>query len=261
MSTPIDPGVEGEPETYPNRLTERFDETELYDWVRRQLGHPIVDVELEREHVEDALGEALAVYSRHKSRKATESFVTAANLPAHIYHFRTLGHRGVLKVEFQGVQEGLTAPNIEAQLLSGSFAYYGVAAPKFDLRYYEYARQWVKIASRELSSEETYRVSEDQKVLYVYTPGKQTRVTVTLALDHVSPTTIPSWDQEWVRKFVLSWSKTILGRIRSKFSTVKGANGDITMDGEKLLSEGQEELKALEERIAKSRRMMAPSWG
>ena len=61
---PVGPG-----EGYPSTRTEKLDEEEYFDWVLRQLGAPVIDVELEREHVKDALKEALAVYSRHKPRR------------------------------------------------------------------------------------------------------------------------------------------------------------------------------------------------
>jgi hypothetical protein len=42
---------------------------------------------------------------------------------------------------------------------------------------------------------------------------------------------------EWVQKYALTWGKEMLGRVRSKYATIPGPGGDITMDGAALLSE------------------------
>lgn len=255
MSDVVEPSLD----TFPARRTEIFDEQEYVEWVKRQLGYPILDVELDPENIKDGLKEALALYSKFKARKATESFTAADGMTVH--PITTPGVRGVYKVDFQGVTDGLNAPNIEAQLMSGSFAYYGVAAPKMDLRYYEYARQWVKLASRELSSEQDYHLSDDGRTVYIYSPGRMTKVTLTLTLDHVSPRTVPTHDQYWIRRYMLAYSKGILGRIRSKFSTIPGANKDLTLDGPALLEESKTEMETLMKEIERNRIGLVPSWG
>jgi|ERR1035437_1271127 hypothetical protein len=248
--------------TYPSSQTSKFDEQEYVDWVRRQLGAPDIEVELTSENIKDSMKEALAVYSKFKPRHITESWVAADGLSQRgLTSVSALGARGVYNLELQGVTDGLNSPNIEAQMMSGSFAYYGVAAPKFDLRYYEYARQWVKMASRILSSEGDYHMSDDGRSIYIYSPGRMTKVTATLVLDHVSPDTIPSHDQYWVRKYVLAQAKIILGRKRSKFTSIPGANKDISLDGAALITEGREDIKELETKLEKMRTHLTPSWG
>lgn len=239
--------------------TEKFDEEEYFDWARRQLGYPTVEVELEKEQVRDALKEALAFYSKFKPRRSTEAFIVSQGISSR--KLKTPGARGIYHVEIVGVTDGLSSPNIEAQLMSGSYTYYGVAAPKMDLRYYEYLRQWVKVASRELSSEQDYHVDEETGMIWVYSPGRDSRVTVTVTRDHVSPETIPSHDQIWIRKYVLAQCKIMVGEIRSKFASILGANKEISLNGKDLKDEGKAEIEKLEEKIEKARTHLAPSWG
>ncbi len=245
--------------TYPERHTEKFDEEEYYDWVLRQLGHPDVEVELSKDNVKDAMKEALAFYSKYKPQRVTEAFIVAQGVTP--YKLKYPGVRGVYHIEMMGVTDGLSSPNIESQLMSGSYTYYGVAAPKMDLRYYEYLRQWVKVASRELSSEQDYHLSDDGTTIWIYSPGRETKVTATLTLDHVSPATIPSHDQIWLRKYVLAQCKLVLGEKRSKFNSILGANKEITLNGKELKEEGKAEIEKLEEKIEKARTHLSPSWG
>jgi len=57
----------------------------------------------------------------------------------------------------------------------------------------------------------------------------------------------------WIRKYALAWSKEMLGRVRSKFASVPGPTGELSLDGPQLLSEAQQEKEALDlEIITKS---------
>lgn len=59
-------------------------------------------------------------------------------------------------------------------------------------------------------------------------------------------------DSEIFYKYCLAKSKILLGRIRSKYSAYPSAGGTINMDGESLLSEGNQELQAVEMEIDES---------
>lgn len=239
--------------------TEKFDEGFFVSWVKRQLGHPIIDVELDEDQIKDAVKEALAHYSKVKPYRATESFSVGPGITRHVW--TTKGVRGVYDVQIKPAQEGLLAPNIESQMLSGAFAYYGVRAPMYDIRYYEYLRQWAKIASRQLSSEPDYHMDDDRSGIWIYAPGTDAKVMAVVTLDHLTPETIPSWDQAWFRKYVLALSKRTLGAIRRKFSVILGANKDIALDGSAVADEAKTEIEKLEQDLQASRTDLAPSWG
>ena len=54
--------------------------------------------------------------------------------------------------------------------------------------------------------------------------------------------------RQWIKKYALGLSKELLGIIRSKYASLPLPNGEVSMDGEALKSEGREEkLNALEE--------------
>ena len=60
---------------------------------------------------------------------------------------------------------------------------------------------------------------------------------------------INSSGRQWIRKYALGLSKELLGIIRSKYSSMPLPNGEVTMDGESLKSEGREEQSTLIEQL------------
>lgn len=60
---------------------------------------------------------------------------------------------------------------------------------------------------------------------------------------------INSMGRQWIRQFCLGSSKELLGLIRSKFSSVPIPGGDLTLNGDDLISQGREEKTALQEQL------------
>lgn len=69
--------------------------------------------------------------------------------------------------------------------------------------------------------------------------------------DSQAISTSNSWGIDWIRSMSLAVAKGMLGRIRSKFSSVAGGPGteSQTLDGKDLLTESKEEIKELRERL------------
>lgn len=54
-----------------------------------------------------------------------------------------------------------------------------------------------------------------------------------------------SISKQWIRKFTVALAKEVLGRIRGKMQTIPIPNGDLTLDGNELLSESKAEQDSL----------------
>ena len=57
---------------------------------------------------------------------------------------------------------------------------------------------------------------------------------------------INSIGRQWMREYTLALCKILLGRIRAKMGTIPIPGGDLTLDGESLLTEGQADRDRLE---------------
>jgi hypothetical protein len=60
---------------------------------------------------------------------------------------------------------------------------------------------------------------------------------------------VNSMGRNWIRKYTLALSKELLGIIRSKYASLPLPNGEVSMDGEALKSEGREEKANLLEEL------------
>ena len=71
----------------------------------------------------------------------------------------------------------------------------------------------------------------------------------TIPVDEIPYTAFNSDAQRWVKQYSYATAKIILGRMRSKFSSVPIPDAEVSLDGELLISEGKEEQDSLEERL------------
>ena len=55
--------------------------------------------------------------------------------------------------------------------------------------------------------------------------------------------------RQWIRKYTLALSKELLGIIRSKYANMPLPNGEVTLDGDSLKTEGREEKNQLLEEL------------
>ena len=60
---------------------------------------------------------------------------------------------------------------------------------------------------------------------------------------------INSMGRNWIRKYTLALAKELLGIIRSKYAALPLPNGEVSMDGESLKTEGREEKTNLLEEL------------
>jgi hypothetical protein len=95
---------------------------------------------------------------------------------------------------------------------------------------------------------------------HYYKRNDRVDVTQNYTLNKVSdPSNIPykfivyneinSMGRNWIRKYTLALAKELLGIIRSKYASLPLPNGEVSMDGEALKSEGREEKANLLEEL------------
>jgi|TARA_B100000073_G_scaffold39738_1_gene29798 hypothetical protein len=96
---------------------------------------------------------------------------------------------------------------------------------------------------------------------HYYRRNDRVDVTQDYTIDKVSdPSNIPykfityseinSMGRNWIRKYTLALAKELLGIIRSKYASLPLPNGEVSMDGDALKSEGREEKANLLEELS-----------
>jgi len=63
--------------------------------------------------------------------------------------------------------------------------------------------------------------------------------------DNIKYSQLNSIGKQWIRKMTVALSKEMLGRIRGKMQTIPIPNGDLTLDGNELLTDARAEQDAL----------------
>ena len=73
----------------------------------------------------------------------------------------------------------------------------------------------------------------------------------TLPLANIPYANINSIGKQWIRRFALSLVKETLGQIRSKFTQIPIPGNQVSLNGDKLISQAREEQKTLREELQK----------
>jgi len=71
----------------------------------------------------------------------------------------------------------------------------------------------------------------------------------TLPFQNIPYDKINSIGKQWIRRFALAICKEMLGQVRSKFAQIPIPGDNVTLNGDKLLTEGKEEQKELREEL------------
>jgi len=92
-----------------------------------------------------------------------------------------------------------------------------------------------------------YKNDEDSNLYSAQTENQLVNNPGTIQMNEIPYSSFNSSSKRWVKQYTLATCKEILGRIRSKFSELPIPDGTVTLDGESLISEGQENQKELKE--------------
>ena len=93
-----------------------------------------------------------------------------------------------------------------------------------------------------------YKRNDRVDVTQDYTSGKVSDPS-NIPYKFITYTEINSMGRNWIRKYTLALAKELLGIIRSKYASLPLPNGEVSMDGEALKSEGREEKANLLEEL------------
>ena len=222
------------------------------DWIWRMLGDPVVRVELSEQQITDCIEMALDRFMYYRDWKRTYEYIdlgegqTEVMLPVHVTRKR------VIEVSY--------SPNSQMfQQLTGAgeaffLTYYlqqtgGTFASDFYL-----AMAYKGTMQRALGIHPTYEfVSHDdgsgniRDFIRVY---PRPSIALKVAILYARELTEQEADLEtWIRRYALTYAKEQLGRIRSKFASVPGPTGEVTLDGAQLISEAQQEREQLEQTV------------
>ena len=225
--------------------------TALFDNVRLRLGAQIIDVELDNEHLEVGLENAINKYRQLSENSVEEAygFLHIEKdrqdyfLDGNILEVRQIFRRTI------GSTTGGGASNFEP-FEAGYMNMYMLRAGRVGgLATYEMFAGYQETAARMFGGFLNYTFDPvTKKLTLVRKVDGEEGEDVLLWLYNQKPEDNllqHHMTKKWMEDYTLAMSKQILGESRSKFATIAGPQGGTTMNGDALKAEGMQEMAEL----------------
>lgn len=253
-----------------------MNKTEMIEWIRSQLGWPMVKVELTDQQIEYNLRKAKQEYVKWGGGTQELTFSMMLSAGQTEYELPT----GVTEIiNMQDASAG-NIGKINTLFTTGNILYnlglldflkgYGRG---FNLLDFHLSLQWMDIIDKYIPSRYSWNYYKFANILEIQPPPPSGEF---ITLEDGSIIESPGfillhafaiseygiskdkegefeewlWDTPWIQDYCLALCKMNLGYIRRKFSNFQSiGNTGIQLDGSDLIQEGQQEKETLEERL------------
>ena len=254
----------------------------LIDYAKRQLGYPVLEINVAEEQFQDLLDDAVQIFqerhfdgiermylkyqitdddiSRGRARGAGENLgitTTSATGAGTTFNFEentnflqmppsVVGVNNIFKIRSDTVYDGLF--NIKYQLFLNDLYQFG----SIDLLQYSMVQTYLEDITFLLNPDMRYRFNIRQDRLYIdadwasLTSGDYFIIDCFRILD---PEDFPRvWNDPFIKKYLTATSKKQWGQNLMKFQGVQ-LPGGVQLNGREIYEDGVEELKYIEERM------------
>lgn len=233
-----------------------INEQEAVDWLARQLGCGVVVVELTEEHVRDAFYEAIRWWvSRRGLIKKFDLDMTSGKVDYDLPEDVDV----VVDVIFQGATYDIAMSYAGGSYNIYDFDYDGIRSLSGipgGMFYGTLAEIMMmsETGRRVISAERAWDYDKARNVLQIFPSSKYSGRAVVYYLSNKLNVDDPDnefaklmvRDRDLILRYAKAALKETLGRIRGKYSGgVPSANGTVSLDGDVLLGEAQQEKEAL----------------
>ncbi len=245
----------------PAEVTELNDEgrkkmERLFYHCNVRLGGTSIPVHLERDDYVFSLESAINLYRTRSSRSVNQTFAFLETDPStSIYQL----HERVDVVK-KIARTGGAFGGIGA---IGTFEPFGAAtantilrgatggAGAIDIVTFEFLAQYQETLARIFAREINFhfRVEDHTIVLHQAPRSKELVLLEISVLKSLTELLCDHWAYDWLQKYTLAVSKTILGEKYSLFATIAGPQGGTVMKGEQLKSAGEHDMEMLEDQL------------
>ena len=233
----------GSPQTLPLK---GYTCDQLADYIFRQLGSPVWQVELSRQQVLDAIQDALQLYSTWVPQ------IRVGNIQLVRGRYRYLEGddvgQGVVNVSF-------VEPNpVPTEIFYGNLIN---PAPLFRLGLDEYDSflRWRKVWQRVTSVKPDWFYDESEQVLYIHNPIERYSAGVFIYANYVLTEDLDQPGSLWVKEYALEQSRYTYGEILAKYGgAIPAPLKDIQLDNQKR-DKAEKRLDTLREKLQGMQRL------
>jgi hypothetical protein len=223
---------------------------ELFENVKLRLGHQIVDIELDVQHLEVSLKQALGRYHQRSSNAVEESYAflpLKENIQEYTLDDNILEVRQVFRRTI-GSTTGEGASNYEPFEAGYMNTYLMQSGRVGGLLTYELFAGYQELAAKMFGGFINFTYNPVTKKLTIIRRIHGDGEEVLLWIYNKKPLEMLLAHHQagkWFEDFTLANCKIILGEARSKFSTIAGPQGGTTLNGAELKAEGQQKILEL----------------
>ena len=227
----------------------------LKDYALRRLGAPVIDINVDDQQVEDALDDALQFFAEYHFDGVLETFITHQitqdDIDNRYIDMNAIDDRVVSVVKiFNLAVHSVNMFDVSYQLALNDF--FGTFTPG-TLTNYTITKQHLELLQDILDPEKNFRFSRvTNKVYGDFNWGEDLNVgdyivmQAYTALDPEVYTEI--YNDRLLKNYFTACVKRIWGNNLSKFTGIQ-LPGGVQFDGQRILSEAQEEIRQIEEEV------------
>lgn len=232
----------------------------LIKTISTRLGAGMVDVELDPDHLDLAIDNAVARYRQRSNNAMEESFLfievqpeqQVYRLPDEVQEVRALYRRSV------GGQAG--GANIDPFSLGWSNYIYQIQNPAMMsssgagmLASYDFAMQYQELVGRMFGRDVMYTWDTATKRLTMLRRFNNVE-TIAVHIYNARPEDVLLIDvyaYPWIKDYATAQAMLMLGEARTKFSSLGGPQGGVSLNGDRLIGDAKETMQKLDEELEK----------
>lgn len=230
---------------------------ELIDYCKRQLGDPVLEINVDDDQIEDRVDEAIQYYQEYHSDATTRTYlkhlVTADDVSN---EYITLSSDIVYVSKLFPVSSSFNSSfnffDIKYQMMLNDIADLQNFAG--DLAYYEQMQQYLSILDMKLNGHPQVHYSRHQDRLYIFGEFKNKDIKageyiVAEVYTILNPDTHTSiYNDMWLKEYTTALIKRQWGMNLIKFDGVQ-LPGGVILNGRQLYDDANQEIERLRERI------------
>jgi hypothetical protein len=214
--------------------------TQLKNYILRQMGHPIWEVELTSQHILDCIQDSLNKYSVWRPQVKAGSVPMQSGQTAYLTGV-DVGF-GVAQVDFVDPTPSPT------EIFYGNLI---TPAPlmRTGLDEYDTFQRWRKVWQRVTSVKPDWFYDDMQEILFIYNPIERYHAGVICHVPHTQTEKLPLIGAMWVKEYALEKSRYLYGEVMSKFDgAIPGPIKDLQLDKGKR-ERAEAKIKELEDKL------------
>lgn len=219
---------------------------EIMDWVRSQLGHPVIQVELTQKQIDEAVDMALETL-RQRTSLAYERGAFFLDVQPRVQHYKLVDRVcGWNKIVTVTSAHRFTSAFLSSAHGSGVYGQivlqhlYNMGT--FDLLSYHLVSQYVEQLEHLFATRLVYHWNESDRVLSFYQSfAVRERILLDVMLERTEQSIMKDrWARTWIKRYALMSGMDILSQVRGKYASLPGAGGGVSLNAADLMSKATE---------------------